>query len=179
MRTRYAVAIGASIMALVASTLGVGAALAGGASPSDPIGGGASVSTFGDTTFEPNALVQSTLHFSPYKTVADHGQQVRWVHRDGDQDPHTVTIVRRSDLPTSADEVFNCKVCNKALRAHFAGGFHRKVDVGQPGVDEPGDSLVLFPDQPVTGTITADPGEHLYYLCAIHPWMQGRIVVQG
>ena len=175
---------GAVAMVLAATTVGAGMAFAGGGhqkgrTPSGPIGAGGSVSTRGAETFEPNALIQATFRFSPDKIVVHHGQQVRWVHRDQAEEPHTVTIVNKDQVPTSADEVFSCKVCRQALKAHFATGkLKRKVDPdGDGGLDQPGDSLLFFPGQPVSRQITAPAGSKLFYVCAIHPWMQGKIVV--
>lgn len=174
----------AAAIALVATTVGAGMAFAGsGHRQSGPIGGGGSISTRGAENMEPNQLVYSTFHFSPEKAVVTAGQHLRWVHRDESEDPHTATIVTKDQLPTTADEAFNCKVCQQALRAHFAGGkLHRKVDVGHDGLSGPGDSLLFGPGfnagEDVTAKVTARPGTTLYYLCAIHPWMQGRIVVR-
>jgi imidazolonepropionase-like amidohydrolase len=50
----------------------------------------------------------------------------------------------------------------------------------QPGFDVEGDSVVLAPKGPHKTekvVVSAPPGTTLYYLCAIHPWMQGKIVV--
>jgi plastocyanin len=168
-----------AVVAVVASTVGVGMALAGGGrTPSGPIGGGGAVVIRGRESFEPNALIQATFRFSPDKAVVNSGQSLRWVDRDESEDPHTITIVQRDQLPRSAGEVFNCKVCNQAIKSHFAGGkLQRKVDPdGDGGLDQPGDSLLIFGGD-ISRQVTARSGSKLYYLCAIHPWMQGRIVV--
>jgi plastocyanin len=177
------IVIGGAVFALVAGTVGMGLALAGGPSPSNHIGAGHSVSTKGVTTVEPNAIISSTLRFSPERIVVESGEQVRWQWRDEDGDPHTVTLVERSDLPKDAGEVFNCRPCNRALRAHFGGGGGpvKKVEDdadGEDGLDEPGDSLFFSPGDPVTRNVSAAPGTRLHYVCAIHPWMQGKIVVE-
>jgi hypothetical protein len=52
------------------------------------------------------------------------------------------------------------------------------VNAGAPGLDAPGDSLLFFDDQSVTATVSAPSGARLFYLCAIHPWMQGQITVR-
>jgi plastocyanin len=33
-------------------------------------------------------------------------------------------------------------------------------------------------DKTNTVKVTAKPGTTLYFLCAVHPWMQGKIVVE-
>jgi plastocyanin len=150
-------------------------------------GGGASaspltVSVRGGEQFVPNALIQSTFRFTPGPISAVSGQTVTWV--DADQvadDPHTITVVAQADLPTDTEEVFECQEsgpCGAALGGHFGGGVPVPVlEAGNPGLDAPGDSLLLFPGGTVDGLISAPAGTTLYYLCALHPWMQGSISV--
>jgi plastocyanin len=132
----------------------------------------------GTETFEANALIQSTVRFSPEVFFPHTGERVRWIDQDESEDPHTVTLVERGDLPSSVLEAFNCGPCNDALDAHFAGDQPKlKVNVGEPGLDQPGDSLLLLPGESIAAPVSAAAGTTLYYLCAIHPWMQGRLVV--
>jgi plastocyanin len=54
------------------------------------------------------------------------------------------------------------------------------LNKGPEGFDEGGDSLALAPKGPHKSgsvVISAPAGTTLYYMCAIHPWMQGKIVV--
>src|SRR5918995_2395654 len=88
------------------------------------------VFTRGDEKFVPNAMIQSTLRFSPGKVSASMGQTLTWTHADQTTAPHTVTIVDETDLPTSIDEVFECPACLAALDAHFAGGLNPIVKLG-------------------------------------------------
>lgn len=135
------------------------------------------VFTRGDEKFVPNAMIQSTLRFSPGRVNASTGQILTWTHADQTEAPHTVTIADQTDLPASIDEVFECPVCGAALDAHFAGGLNAVVNVGAPGLDQPGDSLLFFPGESISAEVSAPAGTTLYYLCAIHPWMQGSITV--
>jgi plastocyanin len=170
----------ATAVVVTASTVGAGMALAGeDAAPRGPVGGGGAIQTRGTERIEPNELIYSTFHFSPEKAVVDSGQGLRFVHNDQAQEPHTATIVERADLPTDFMETFGCRVCNQALRAHFGGGaLTRKVDVdGDGGLSAPGDSLFFGPGEDISRQVTARPNTKLFYLCAIHPWMQGKIVV--
>lgn len=132
----------------------------------------------GTETFEANALIQATFRFSPERQFPHTGERVRWLDRDHTMDPHTVTVVRKSQLPTSLPEVFNCAPCNDALDAHFgAGPPVTRVNVGAAGLDAPGDSLLLFDGENIGAKISAPSGKRLFYLCAIHPWMQGQLKV--
>lgn len=140
------------------------------------------VRTMGQNKLVPNVMIQSTLHFTPGKIAVASGDAVTWQHNDQTTEPHTVTIVDESDLPTTVDEVFGCQApgepCGEALAAHFGPPLDPVVDVGAAGLNEPGDSLLLFDDQSVTATVSAPSGARLFYLCAIHPWMQGEITVR-
>ena len=150
-------------------------------------GGGASASPLtvavrGGEQFVPNALIQSTFRFSPGPISAITGQTVTWVDDDQVADePHTITVVAQDDLPTNIEEALvECEVCGAALAGHnlFPGGVPVPVlNAGSPGLDAPGDSLLLFPGGSVDAVISAPAGTTLYYLCALHPWMQGSISV--
>jgi plastocyanin len=139
------------------------------------------VAARGGEQFVPNQLIQSTFGFSPGAINVSQGQTVTWVDRDVADEPHTVTIVDQSDLPTTVEEVFECgapgEPCGDALAALF-GGNTQVVDVGAPGLDTPGDSLLFFDGGSISAKVTAPAGTTLYYLCAIHPWMQGSITVR-
>lgn len=138
------------------------------------------VAVRGGERFEPNAMIQSTFRFSPGPINVSQGQTVTWVDEDQAAfEPHTVTIVAQSDLPTRIDEVFECQVCGEAIDAHI-GGNTQVVDVGGPGLNTPGDSLLFAFDadhSSISAEVTAPAGTTLFYLCAIHPWMQGSITV--
>jgi plastocyanin len=139
------------------------------------------VATKGSTTFEPNSNIHSTLRFGSDRIVVASGDRVRWVHRDDDVDPHTITIVKASEVPESVGDVFaGCESCDHAGEGHFGGPFRRKVeddDDGEFGLDGPGDSLWLDPGGKVSSVVSAPAGTRLNYLCIIHPWMIGKIKV--
>jgi plastocyanin len=144
------------------------------------------VAVRGGEQFVPNALIQSTFRFSPGPISVSSGQEVTWVNAGQVAEPHTVTIVDQSDLPTDVEEAIGpegCgapgKPCGDALAAHFSTDPPTLVldpdDDG--GLDAPGDSLLLLPGGSISATVTAPAGTTLFYLCAIHPWMQGSITV--
>jgi hypothetical protein len=139
------------------------------------------VRVLGTEDFEANSLIFSTFRFSPERFFPHSGERMRWINDAKVQAPHTITIVRKRDLPTSFDGLFACEPCNAALEAHFAGPepvLRVEDDANaELGLDEPGDSLFLAPGGAIGSAITAAPGSTLNYLCAIHPWMQGRLVV--
>ena len=137
------------------------------------------VRTTGADRVVPNAMVQSTLRFTPGQIGATSGDEVTWTDDDVQGAPHTATIVE--EFPGSTlDEIFGCgaptEPCGLALAAHAVSG--PVVDVGDPGFNEPGDSLLFGQGGTISAEVTAAPGTTLKYLCAIHPWMQGTIRVR-
>ncbi|MEX2275437.1 MAG: hypothetical protein WEA10_07760 [Actinomycetota bacterium] len=168
---------------VVASLIGAGSGSLAGPRQRDHVGTGHAVATRGATTFEPNSNITSTLRFGADRIVVNSGDQVRWVHRDSDPDPHTITVVAPDEVPKSVGDVFggNCPSCDHAFEGHFGGGgLVRKVedeDDAEFGLDGPGDSLWLDPGAKITATVSAAPGTRLNYICVIHPWMIGKIRV--
>jgi plastocyanin len=136
------------------------------------------VLTNGDERVVPNAMVQATLRFTPGMIRVASGDEVTFTYADGSGAPHTATIVEAFPGAT-LEEIFGCgspgEPCAEALAAH--GAFGPVVDEGADGFNEPGDSLFFLPGQTISADVTAPSGTTLLYLCAIHPWMQGEIVV--
>lgn len=137
------------------------------------------IQVLGQEDFEPNALIFSTFRFDPERSFPHQGDIVRLVDNDRSEGaPHTLTLVRQGQLPTSFDEVLmGCDACNEALGAHFATDPPTRRVGLQDGLNAPGDSMLIFPGQSISATLTAPPGSIRYFLCAFHPWMQGRLVV--
>jgi len=137
----------------------------------------------GDEQFVPNAMIMATLRFAPGPITVESGDTVTWPN-DTDE-PHTITIVDPSDVPTTLTEVFECTApggaCFPALVGHsttpptivLGGGAD-----GTAGLDGVGDSLLVFPGGTISAPVTAPAGASLAYLCAIHPWMIGSIDVR-
>jgi plastocyanin len=137
------------------------------------------VRTTGDERVVPNAMVQATLRFTPGMIKVTTGDVLTWTHDDGATAPHTATIVE--EFPEATLEgVFGCgspgEPCAEALAAHATVG--PVVNTGSAGLDGPGDSLFFLDDTSISAPVTAPAGTTLKYLCAIHPWMQGTIVVE-
>ncbi len=174
---RRVLAMTTTAILLIAPSISTGTAAGGAPGPRnhDPN----VVRLLGRETFEANTMISATFRFSPERLFPHTGERVAWLDQDHVPDPHTVTVVRKSQLPTSLAEAFNCDACNQALDAHFGTGGPpvTRVNVGQPGLDQPGDSLLLLDGERIGATISAPSGTNLYYLCAIHPWMQGKLSV--
>lgn len=143
------------------------------------------VKTPGTEIFKVNKEGGDGVHFSPGVITVKSGGSVTFEKSDKGPEPHTVTIAtKKSQLPTSFESP--CKPCNVA-RGHLKNPkdtnspiAHYVLDKGQPGFDTLGDSLALAPKGPhkkATVVISAPAGTTLYFMCAVHPWMQGTIHV--
>jgi plastocyanin len=150
----------------------------------------ATVEVRGGDILQPGQFIKNNFRFVPRNITVNSGDVVRWVDRDRSADaPHTVTIARRSDLPQTIAQLDACFApggfCIETIEAHDPGldeqpPFNFRVNRGGPGLDRRGDSLLFAGpfDQAIRGRVTAAAGRTLYYLCVIHPWMQGSITVQ-
>ena len=105
-------------------------------------------------------------------------------HDNSNNDAHTITISPKAALPRSADGP--CKA--RQIASHHLKNpnsqnspvAHWVLNKGAIGLNGEGDSLALAPKGPhksASIVISAPAGTTLYYMCAIHPWMQGKIVV--
>jgi len=164
-----------AIAIAVATALGVGVAVA-------TVGDrGPTVRAVGAEAFEPNALIYSTFRFSPEVIEVPSGATLHFIKKDDAPDePHTLSIVPKADLPTDIEEVFNCEPCNRILTEHFGDKLMLRVDRdGDGGLNVPGDSILILPgvNNIIAEQVTAPAGTTLSYLCAFHPWMQGTIKV--
>jgi plastocyanin len=147
-------------------------------------GGGPVVKTPGTSVFRINKYAQDSVHFSPGTIRVASGGTITFTKTNRDPEPHTVTISTKQDLPKSfAQRCKPCEIASHHLKDPNDDSKGVKTYVlnkGQPGFDVEGDSVVLAPKGPhksETVVISAPSGTTLYFMCAIHPWMQGKIVV--
>jgi hypothetical protein len=173
------------VLALVLALAAIGTAVAARAPKQAPKR--ATVLIKGGTQVKINRFIADTMRFAPGVTVIRSGGKVTVKNRT--EAPHTLSLVRRSQLPRNARQVESCSpenaksICAQLVAAHqFADDDSppRKpvVDVGAQGFDRAGDSIVIFPKQTVKFTVTAKRGSTLHYLCGIHAWMQGSFKVR-
>jgi plastocyanin len=176
-RALAAAVLGAASLALAGTALG--AAGAGSAKAKVVIKGGES--------FKTNAYIKDSVHFVGGAVTVRSGATITVMNTT--EDGHTLSIVKQSQLPRTLKQIENCAVCGEIAKAHGVNleGPRRSgpppirlVNVGPPGFDQPGDSIIIAPKGrggPVTFKVTAAPGTTLSFMCVIHPWMQGRIKV--
>jgi plastocyanin len=137
----------------------------------------------GGVRFVPNRSLSETVHFKKDKISIQKGGTITLVDRT--RAPHSFSLVRRRQVPTTARQVENCfgkGVCDEIAIAHGAVNPQTgeeqepttpRVNVGKAGFNQPGDSVLIPPGKRVKVKVTS--GQALYYICAIHPWMNGAI----
>jgi hypothetical protein len=137
--------------------------------------------------FKPNRYIKDKLRYNKDVYTVQSGGTLRVVNTQPDEGPHTVSIVKKRDLPTS----FNCPVCDKLGEAHGADPNGNKpprfdfVENGEGQKDpadfnKPGDSGVTGDNKgdKFEVQVTAPPGKTLHMLCIVHPWMQAKLKVE-
>jgi plastocyanin len=177
-RTLLTAVFGAALLSVAGSALA-----AGGKGPAK-----AKVVIKGSESVVPNAYLKIGFHFDPGTVPIRSGGTVTLTNTT--TDGHTLSIVKQSQLPRTIKQIQNCSVCGAIAKSHginFEGPPTegpppiRLVNVGAVGFDAPGDSVVIGPKGrggPVTFKVTARPGTVLTFMCAFHPWMQGRFLVK-
>jgi len=142
----------------------------------------------GGESFKIDAYIKDSVHFVGGTVTVRSGGTVTLTNTT--EDGHTLSIVKQSQLPRTLKQIENCSVCGEIAKSHGINPEGpprsgpppiRLVNVGPAGFNQPGDSLVIGPKGhggPVTFKVTAPSGTTLSFMCVIHPWMQGRILVK-
>jgi hypothetical protein len=138
-----------------------------------------------------NRWIKDGLRWNKDTYLVRPGGTLHIVNKAADEGPHTFTVVKKKDLPRTARQIFNCRICQQLGEAHGADPnsdappqhLFLENGVGQdtpPNVDRPGDSAVTGPNDgdSLDLTVTAPAGKTLRFMCLIHPWMQGKVLVR-
>ena len=141
-----------------------------------------SLAAIGGVEFEPNRHIQDNMRFNRDRVVIRSGGTL--TVRNRTDAPHTISLVKRSDQPRTLRQMEACfgGACGELMAAHGVTSPEAEptiplVDVGETGLDRAGDSA-LFMKDPLKLKVSASKGKNLFYICLIHPWMQGRIAVR-
>jgi hypothetical protein len=186
MKHRKAIAGVAGISVAAAMAVGAVGAAGAGKAPSKTTVGEKSGSKM-----VPNRYIQDQLRWDHDVYNVKSGGTLVFKMTVTQEGPHTLTVVKKKDLPKNAAQVNNCKICNTLAQAHGADPNSQgppkfqflENGVGSntpPQLDRPGDSIFLPPvkGQSVSVKVTAKRGTQLWFMCLIHPWMQAKIQVQ-
>jgi plastocyanin len=179
------VVIGAMALCLTAS--GAGAAIAASSGPPPKH---AKIDAVQKVQFKINRYVKDALRWQKDVYQVKSGGTLTITNKANDG-PHTFSVVNKKDLPRTTKQINNCKICQTIAQEHGADPnsdappTHLFVEDGTgqdtpPSVDKPGDSAFVGPGpgDNVTLTVTAKKGTTLYFMCAIHPWMQAKLQVK-
>ena len=148
----------------------------------------------GGTTVKPGHYLKVDLRFTPLNKTVKSGATVKLLNQGRDPEPHTISFVEKKYLPKQ----FETPVDEKLREAHQVDPDNEEAPPGALVVDNgqevpeggmlevdtmftpdvAGDSAFIAPGQKsFTFKVTAKKGSRLYYYCAIHPWMQGKLAV--
>ena len=178
MDRRFTVAL-AAIASLVVSGLFAGSAMA--QAPE-----AAKAKMVGGLDVRIGKSISDDQRFKKLKRKVQTGGTLTIVNKTRTQDPHTFSLLNKEARPDSAENIFACEACDALLNQHDSNGDQEPdtlfVDVGAPGLDEPGDSQFIGPPETpldqATLDVSAPAGTRLFALCLIHPWMQMKVVVK-
>jgi hypothetical protein len=134
------------------------------------------------------------LRFEAPKTIAS-GAQLEVLNQTNPKQvgPHTFSLVTKGSLPKTPKARQSCftpkHICMSIAHWHGVKGNGpvkvNPVDPGNDGWDtlgsltKTGDSWFTGnkPNASITQPVSAAAGTKIYFMCAIHPWMQGSIEV--
>jgi plastocyanin len=178
----------------VAATAAVGVA-AGGVATAGAAQKKNEIQIVGGVVVKPGKFVKDDQRFKPLNASVRSGATVTLRNKAKTEDPHTISFIEKRYLPKQ----FETAVNDKLMEAHQVdpnneeappGAFvvDNGVAVPEGGTlqvdtmftpDRAGDSAFIAPGQKTFSfKVTARKGSRLYYFCAIHPWMQGKITVR-
>lgn len=141
-------------------------------------------------------LTKGKLKFVGPETV-EYGDQLEIVNETNPKQvgPHTFSLVTKGSIPKTPNARKNCftpkHICMAIAKWH---GFNPKTEkittnpakAGPEGwstmgnaTGKKGDSWFTGekPGGSITQQVTALPGTTLYFQCAVHPWMHGKVTV--
>jgi plastocyanin len=135
----------------------------------------------GKMSVKRNAFFRDGAHFAPGVVSISSGGTLTIKNRS--EEPHTFSIVKKSDLPKTTKKMLTCggpgTICDTIFTAHEFDqtGNPQKpiVDVGAPGIDQVGDSIVMNPKSTQKVKVSAPKGTTLHFICGFHAWMQGQL----
>ena len=187
--------VACALVAFVAVAVAVPLAVAGGSGSATACG--ATVKVTDHEEYVVNQYLKDEMRYVPGTVAVKSGCELTFEFATPDQDvPHSLSLVKQSDLPTTSAQMAKCKIC-KQIKADHVGDptvpagpknpiLHWVVNAGQPGLDAPGDSIAIFEAKAkgappghgkVTVLVSAKAGTTLHFICGLHPWMQGKIQV--
>ena len=108
-------------MRLAAALFCVAAAVAAGSALASSHAAGVTVKVADKgTSYVINKTASDTMYFTPATTTVKSGSMLTFEYGGKPaQEPHTITIVKPSDLPKTPAQIDNCTVCLKYASGHL------------------------------------------------------------
>jgi plastocyanin len=147
----------------------------------------ATLKAVGKATFKANRFVKDGMRFNVDTVRIRKGGTLTLA--DETRQPHSFSLVKKSQVPRTLRQMENCfgkGPCDEIAVAHGAinpdTGEEQDpttplVNAGPAGFNGPGDSVLIPPNGKTKVKITGSSDK--YYICAIHPWMLGKVAVSG
>lgn len=157
------------------------------------VGGASAASDPATTVFIQDG--KGGLRFVAPKTIAS-GGELTVLNKTNPRrvGPHTFSLVTKGSLPKTPRARQRCftpkHICAAIAKWHgVKGNGPVKVNPAEAGLEgwdtlgstsDKGDSWFTGnkPGSEFTQKVSAAPGTTIYFMCAIHPWMQGKVEVQ-
>jgi plastocyanin len=186
MRNRKLIA-GAVTLSVALGAGGVAVAANKAAAPSK-----ATIKVSQKVKMKPNRYIQDGLRWDKDVYHVRSGGTLHIVNTVATEGPHTFSVVKKNELPRTAAQTNNCKICFKIAQElgvnpndensppQFQYAENGVGTNTPPNVDRPGDTGLTGQGkkgESITLKVTAKKGTTLYFLCAIHPWMQAKVIV--
>ncbi len=179
--------IGITTLGLVAG--GSAVAMAAGSAPKHT-----TINAVTSVKFKINRYAQDGTRWQNDVYTVKSGGTISIVNLAASDGPHTFSVVTKSQRPLTTKQIGACDqgsgICRTIAEEFGATPGANKppkflfVNNGKgtntpPNIDGPGDMAFIAPKQKakVTLKVTAKPGTTLYFICAVHPWMQAKLVV--
>jgi plastocyanin len=178
----------------VAATAALGIA-AGGVASAGAAAKKNEIAILGGVSVKPGKFVKDDQRFGPLNAAVKSGATVTLRNKAKTQDPHTISFVQKRFLPKE----FDTAAQGPLMAAHQVDPNNEEAPPGALVVDngakladgamlqvdtmgddkKAGDSAFIAPGQKTFKfKVTAKKGAKLFYYCAVHPWMQGKITVE-
>jgi hypothetical protein len=178
---------GAATVAFALSATGVAVAAKSSAAPAKT-----TIKVSQKLVVKPNRYIQDGLRWDKDVYHVRSGGTLHVVNTVATEGPHTFSVVKKNQLPRTAKQVVNCRICGVIAQELGVNPNDpnsqpqfQYVENGTgtntaPNVDRPGDTGVTGPGkrgESINLKVTAKKGTTLYFMCAIHPWMQAKVIV--
>ncbi len=165
--------------------LGLFALAAGPASAATPKKN--TITAIGGMKLKANAYITDDQRWDANAYEVKSGATVTLRDKSTTNQPHSLSLIKK--LPKTPAQIMGCEACGPLMAAHEAN--METGEVGKPVVEaggegfdtagdknSAGDSIYLPPKGKVTFKVTAAKGTTLNFVCAVHPWMLGKIAVK-